>query len=614
MAKVDLQVVMSAYGEATVVSGIQKVRNEAMKANEAAGKAMMTPLEGLAKFEKQIAQERAAALRGQTATRANRGYVEQQTRDEMAARIKAMRAESLRSRIAEEVNTRLYGTPAQAAAAATRSAEAGVKAQAVVLSRAASYNMRAIRDMAAGGIRGRAGQVADDGSWIRQLKRQFGEESDFGNLMKMIRGAGPVAGIGVGVSMLGHTMSNAALAAKDFAEGATDGWTAVLRMGEGVPVLGSLVKGFHDAASAIAAFHNANAVEEIKKRQKAWDDYRKAVAEAAKRDKEQGDAFRTVMDRDFEESASPSEKRNRQRIQDLTELDGAIKKVNDEYGASIEMLQWLGRKGAVTQYGESQVRDIEQAASRLAQMRAARERVNQRGQTETSQLRDQEAAEWRERDRLAKTAVSRAMGAGREWLGTAFAQTKEGALGFVENVKAAAEQRAEAMKGAEKDLTRFRIEQLELQGDAASKMEAERLKILDEVKDKEAKLTAIFNNAELTSEQRMRAYHMLQQLPAEQERRLSQFGGPEPARLASGSGASPFLAGLASARLEQMRYGEAGDSKGAPQEQTAKNTSDLVKKTGESTKTLEQMLTELRQIASKMASAPLSITIGMGLI
>lgn len=196
---------------------------------------------------KDIDQVNAAVERGQRSMKAfyetqnratSRGFVEQKTRDEMAARIKAMRAATLNDKVAAEVNQRLFGgTPAVAKAAE----DAGKIAS--------KHFTAAIAPSSKG--------------FLDNMKGMFGEESKWGKVFKLFAGTGAVAGL----SMAANQFNELTIKAEAFAlalhraDGSASELAADLLTS--IPIVGKLGEGLARVWSIMSG--EAAAIEDLKR-------------------------------------------------------------------------------------------------------------------------------------------------------------------------------------------------------------------------------------------------------------------------------------------------------------------------------------------------------------
>jgi hypothetical protein len=157
------------------------------------------------------AGQRSMRLYYQTQSRsAARGFIEQQTRDEMAARIRAMRAESMRAKVGAEVSQRLFGGPV-AVDAAEKSGE----------------------DLA--GHQGKG--------FLKELQMQFGRSSSFAKTMKLMAGTGPIYAIHLATKMFAEMAEGAAHAADQFRAGKLTTGELADNLAGSVPLIGEIWKG-----------------------------------------------------------------------------------------------------------------------------------------------------------------------------------------------------------------------------------------------------------------------------------------------------------------------------------------------------------------------------------
>jgi hypothetical protein len=169
----------------------------------------------------------------------SRNAVEQQTRDEMATRIKEMRRAADRANIAGTVNAKLFGDTSTTRAAVQ---EAGAA----------------------------AGKTYHDG-FIASMGSMFGRGSFATKTLKMLKASGPALAIGLGAKLFEH--STAAIAeAMNKARG--EGGSAVGAIVGNLPLIGDVVHGFNNIVEAIGG---ANA--EIA-RTKAMDEALAAVTQS----------------------------------------------------------------------------------------------------------------------------------------------------------------------------------------------------------------------------------------------------------------------------------------------------------------------------------------------
>lgn len=113
---------------------------------------------------------------------------------------------------------------------------------------------------AAGGIDARTykhqvGQArkkyGEGGGFFSSAKSAFGEESLLGNTLKMARGAGAVAAVGMGASMFANVAAEAKRLNDELLAGSMTADQVALELAKSVPIFGNLVKGAEDLASVL---------------------------------------------------------------------------------------------------------------------------------------------------------------------------------------------------------------------------------------------------------------------------------------------------------------------------------------------------------------------------
>lgn len=194
MAEVGSIVVNARMQTAEFSRGSKKVREE------------------MAAIQRQIETgQRSLRVFYQTQARAaERGFVEQQVRDEMAARIKAMRAAVLDKSIQEEASRRLFG--------------------AIPVEEAAKEGSK-------------AGEAAGEG-FLNSLKRTLGGRSTTKDVIEIFRGAGPIAAVALGARAIREVAEGAEKIRATIAD-ASKTWGDVFDTSlKSLPIISDLYQGF----------------------------------------------------------------------------------------------------------------------------------------------------------------------------------------------------------------------------------------------------------------------------------------------------------------------------------------------------------------------------------
>jgi hypothetical protein len=143
---------------------------------------------------------------------------EQMVRDQVAGRIRAMRDQARRAQIAEAVERRLYGDPAKET---LKPPEAAGVAERVAASKK--------RD-----------KDAEKLTPIQQIKKAFGEESQFGGLAKIVAGGGAIAGIAVAADAAARLAGSITKARSETALMKRDSGEVAEEFAQSIPVLGRI--------------------------------------------------------------------------------------------------------------------------------------------------------------------------------------------------------------------------------------------------------------------------------------------------------------------------------------------------------------------------------------
>lgn len=149
----------------------------------------------------------------------NRSAIEQQVRDEMAARIHAMRGEAAKANIADEVNRRLFGGTAKRGTSV-----AGVASGA--------------------GAEGKAAGQAYAGSFFDELNGMAGKRSILGKSMKLLMGGGVIGALGMASGEFNALTQVAEKFAMSLNKGPEAARAATAELLLSIPVVGRLAEGF----------------------------------------------------------------------------------------------------------------------------------------------------------------------------------------------------------------------------------------------------------------------------------------------------------------------------------------------------------------------------------
>jgi hypothetical protein len=120
--------------------------------------------------------------------------------------------------------------------------------------------------------------------FIKDIKGRFGEESGFGQAFKIAAGTGAVAGLTLAAREFENLTGKIAATADAFRRGETTSQEFFAESARGLPVIGSLVKGFDNIREAITGEQAAMEAQE-----QAWKDTKDAM-DAARKARDEYDA------------------------------------------------------------------------------------------------------------------------------------------------------------------------------------------------------------------------------------------------------------------------------------------------------------------------------------
>jgi hypothetical protein len=152
----------------------------------------------------------------------NYSATEQAVRDEMAARIKAMRQSAFSENVNAEVNNRLFGGAEAVSAASAAGQQVG-------------------------------------GGFLDGLNSIMGRGSDAAKWVKLLKGGGALFAAGKGASIFADMGAEVKTLAEAFGRGELSAGELGLKLAESVPILGKLVKGAVDFAAALSGVSAAEA-------------------------------------------------------------------------------------------------------------------------------------------------------------------------------------------------------------------------------------------------------------------------------------------------------------------------------------------------------------------
>jgi hypothetical protein len=92
---------------------------------------------------------------------------------------------------------------------------------------------------------------SDTSNFLHALKQQFGQESNFGGLVKLLKGAGAVAGLSLAANVVGSLFKGMVDVDEQFRKGEISAGEIPVKLAEGLPIIGGLIGGLHSFWDAL---------------------------------------------------------------------------------------------------------------------------------------------------------------------------------------------------------------------------------------------------------------------------------------------------------------------------------------------------------------------------